>query len=207
MAIAVKKVIAYVDGFNLYFGLRDANFKRFYWLNIKAMAQNLLKGNQQLVVTKYFTTRISGPSDKRIRQTTFLEALETLSDFEIYYGHYLSKEITCKNCGQSRSRFEEKMTDVNIATEMLVDAFGDKFDTALLISADSDLVRPVETIKKMFPQKRVIVFFPSKRSSAALKAVANNQLAIGHGLLAKCQFPDKVVKADGYVLQRPSQWR
>ncbi|MFA5292655.1 MAG: NYN domain-containing protein [Phycisphaerae bacterium] len=207
MAITVTKVITYVDGFNLYFGLRAGNFKRFYWLNIKAMAQNLLKGNQQLVATKYFTTRISGPSDKRIRQTTFLEALETLSDFEIYYGHYLSKPIICRNCGDSWPRFEEKMTDVNIATEMLVDAFGDKFDTALLISADSDLVRPVETIKTMFPQKRVIVFFPPNRSSAALKAVANDQLSIGHGLLAKCQFPDKVIKADGYVLQRPSEWR
>jgi uncharacterized LabA/DUF88 family protein len=171
------------------------------------MAQNLLKGNQQLVVTKYFTTRISGPPDKRIRQTTFLEALETLSDFEIYYGHYLSKPITCKNCRQSWQRFEEKMTDVNIATEMLVDAFGDRFDTALLISADSDLVRPVETIKKMFPQKRVIVFFPPNRSSAALKAVANTQLSLGHGLLAQSQFPDKVIRADGYVLQRPSEWR
>ena len=207
MAITIKKVIAYVDGFNLYFGLRAGHLKRFYWLDIRAMAQNLLKGNQRLTVTKYFTTRISGPPDKSKRQTTFLEALETLSDFEIYYGHYLSKPITCRNCGQSWPRFEEKMTDVNIATEMLVDAFSDKFDTALLISADSDLVRPVETIKKMFPQKRVIVFFPPNRSSAALKAVANVQLSIGHSLLAKCQFPDKVIKADGYVLQRPSEWR
>lgn len=207
MAIGIKKVVVYVDGFNLYFGLRTGHLKRFYWLDIKAMAQNLLKGNQQLVVTKYFTTRISGPSDKRIRQTTFLEALGTLSDFKIYYGHYLSKDITCRNCGKSWLRFEEKMTDVNIATEMLVDAFEDKFDTTLLISADSDLVGPVKTIKRMFPQKRVIVFFPPNRSSTALKSVANVQLSLGHGLLGKCQFPDKVIKADGYVLQRPSEWR
>jgi uncharacterized LabA/DUF88 family protein len=207
MAITVKKVMAYVDGFNLYFGLRDGNLKRFYWLNIKAMAQNLLKGNQQLIVTKYFTTRISGPPDKRIRQTTFLEALGTLSDFEIYYGHYLSKKITCRNCKQSWQSFEEKMTDVNIATEMLVDAFENRFDTALLISADSDLVAPVNAIKKMFPQKMIIVFFPPKRSSTALKAVADVQLSLGHGLLAQSQFPDKVTRADGYVLQRPSEWR
>ncbi|MHB0947176.1 MAG: NYN domain-containing protein [Sedimentisphaerales bacterium] len=205
MAITVKKVIAYVDGFNLYFGLRDSNLKRLYWLNIKAMVQNLLKGNQQLIATKYFTARISGPPEKRIRQNTFLEALGTLS--EIYYGHYLSKKITCRNCKQSWPSFEEKMTDVNIATEMLVDAFEDRFDTALLISADSDLVGPVNAIRKMVPQKKVIVFFPPKRSSAALKAVADVQLSLGHGLLAQNQFPDKVVRADGYVLQRPSEWR
>jgi uncharacterized LabA/DUF88 family protein len=207
MAIAIKNVIVYVDGFNLYFGLRDSNLRRFLWLNIKAMAQNLLKGNQQLVVTKYFTSRISGPSDKRVRQTTFLEALETLNDFKIYYGHYLSKEIICKNCKQSWLRFEEKMTDVNIATEMLVDAFENRFDTALLISADSDLVGPINAIKKNFPQKRIIVFFPPKRSSLALKNAADIQLSIGHGLLAQSQFPNKVIRADGFILSRPSQWQ
>jgi len=56
LATLAKKVIAYVDGFNLYFGLRESHLKRFYWLNIKALAQNLLKGNQQLIFTKYFTT-------------------------------------------------------------------------------------------------------------------------------------------------------
>ncbi|MCX5632287.1 MAG: hypothetical protein NTW93_01205 [Phycisphaerae bacterium] len=77
----------------------------------------------------------------------------------------------------------------------------------MAIAVKKVLVRPVKTIKKMFPQKRVIVFFPPNRFSAALKAVADFQLSIGHGLLAKCQFPDKVVKADGYVLQRPLLWR
>jgi uncharacterized LabA/DUF88 family protein len=202
-----QRVIAYVDGFNLYFGLRDSNLKRLYWLNIKLLAQNLLKQNQQLVVTKYFTARISGPPDKAKRQSVFLEALETLDDFEIYTGHYLSKTITCRNCKQSWQSFEEKMTDVNIATEMLVDAFNDGFDTALLISADSDLVRPINTIKKIFPRKRIIVFFPPKRFSADLKKAADIQLSLGHGLLAKSQFPDKLRKRDGYVLHKPESWR
>jgi uncharacterized LabA/DUF88 family protein len=202
-----QRVIVYVDGFNLYFGLRDSHYKRFYWLNIQSLAQNLLKENQQLIVTKYFTARISGPSDKRERQTTFLEALATLPDFKIYYGHYLSKDITCRNCRQSWQGFEEKMTDVNIATEMLVDAFENRFDTALLISADSDLVTPINRIKTLFPRKRVIVFFPPHRFSAHLKAAADVQLSLGHGLLAKSQFPDEVKKPDGYILRKPKEWR
>jgi len=205
--VPVKRVIVYVDGFNLYFGLRDSNLKRLYWLNIKLLAQNLLRENQKLIVTKYFTARISSPPDKRKRQSTFLEALETLSEFEIFYGHYLSKNITCRNCGQCWQSFEEKMTDVNIATQMLIDSFEDRFDTALLISADSDLHMPIDRIKKMFPAKRIIVFFPPNRFSANLKRAADVQLSLGHGLLSKSQFPDKVAKANGYVLQRPSQWR
>ena len=39
------------------------------------------------------------------------------------------------------------MTDVNIATAMLTDAYRDRFDTALLVSADSDLVPPVRAAR------------------------------------------------------------
>jgi len=84
----VKRVIAYVDGFNLYFGLKEKGWRQFYWLNIQLLVQNLLKSGQQLIVTKYFTARIIGSPDKEKRQSTFIEALETLSDFEILYGKY-----------------------------------------------------------------------------------------------------------------------
>jgi len=102
---------------------------------------------------------------------------------------------------------EEKMTDVNIATEMLTDAFEDKFDTALLVTADSDLVPTIRALKRLFPTKQIVVFFPPGRYSAQLKIVADRQLTIGRGTLAKSQFPDRIIKADGHVLERPQRWR
>ncbi len=214
-----QRVIAYIDGFNLYFGLRDSGFRRFYWLNIQTLAQNLLRKHQRLVNTKYFTARISGPNfgdssplaqkmrSRQQRQKVFLEALETLADSKTYYGHYLGQKVKCRNCGRVWSDYEEKMTDVNIATEMITDAFEDKYDTVLLISADSDLVPPVRAIRRFFSQKRIIVVFPPGRSSIHLKEAAHAQLAIWRSTLAKSQFPDEVTKADGYVLQRPEQWK
>jgi len=202
-----ERVIAYVDGFNLYFGLKEAGWKRYYWLDIKKLVTRLLKENQQLIVTKYFTARISGPPDKQKRQSTFLEALATLTDFNIYYGHYLSSTIICNNCGRKWFDFEEKMTDVNIATEMLTDAFEDKFDTAILVSADSDLVPPIRTIKRIYPRKRIVVFFPPKRFSTHIKNAGDIQLSIGRGSLVKSQFPDRVKKSDGIILEKPFEWR
>jgi len=213
------RVIAYVDGFNLYFGLKDSNYHRFYWLNIQAMIRNLLREYQQLVVTKYFTARISGPEKgdsskfaqdleaKRRRQAVFLEALETVGGLVIFYGHYLREKVQCRNCGRVWNDHEEKMTDVNIATEMLTDAFEDKFDTALLVTADSDLVPTIRALKRLFPTKQIVVFFPPGRYSAQLKIVADRQLTIGRGTLAKSQFPDRIIKADGHVLERPQRWR
>jgi hypothetical protein len=68
----MERVVAYIDGFNLYFGLRSKGWKGYYWLNIRALAQNLLKPDQALVSTKYFTARITGPPDKEQRQSTFI---------------------------------------------------------------------------------------------------------------------------------------
>ena len=52
------------------------------------------------------------------------KALETLHDTHLYYGHYLAKDKRCSSCGAVWQTYEEKMTDVNIAVELLVDAQG-----------------------------------------------------------------------------------
>ncbi len=201
-----ERVIAYIDGFNLYFGLKAARWKRYYWLNVQALVRNLLKGGQDLVFTKYFTSRISYPPDKERRQAIYIETLETLSDFRIQYGHYQSNPQRCRECGTKTMVPSEKMTDVNIAVEMLTDAYQDLFDVALLISADSDLTAPLLAIKGLFPDKRVIVAFPPQRHSAQLERIAHGAFQIGRACFAKSVFPDSVQKADGFILRKPAEW-
>jgi len=203
----MNRVIAYIDGFNLYFGLREKGWRRFYWLNVQLLAQNLLKFNQELVMTKYFTARVIGSPDKEKRQSIFLEALETLSNLVIFYGKYQLNPRECLHCGFKDQVPNEKMTDVNIAVEMFSDAAKDRFDTALLLSADSDLAPLVMAIKNTFTQKRVVVAFPPKRSSVELSSVAHAYLHIGRAKFAHSLFPDKVKRADGFILQRPPTWK
>lgn len=203
----MNRVVAYVDGFNLYYGLRSKNWKWFYWLNVQEMARWMLKPDQTLVDTKYFTSIINQPANKHKRQATYLEALQTLTDFQIYYGHYLWSTVTCRNCGHAYRTHHEKMTDVNIAVELMSDAFQDSFDVALLISADSDLVGPVQAIQRFFNHKRIVVAFPPDRFSSALRKAANAHTFIGRNVLSKSVFPNEVIKPDGFVLQRPAKWR
>ncbi len=54
-ALKKERVIVYVDGFNLYFGMIQGGFSNCRWLNVKALAENLLQANQQLTEVKYFT--------------------------------------------------------------------------------------------------------------------------------------------------------
>jgi uncharacterized LabA/DUF88 family protein len=212
------RVIAYVDGFNLYFGLRSAKFKRFYWLDIAALARHLLRTGQQLVDAKYFTSRISGPRagdtspaavslrQSHQRQALFLDALAT-TNLRIIEGQFLDKGGKCFTCGATWPRFEEKMTDVNIATELLTDCFTDRFDTALVISADSDLVPPIRAIRQHFPKKRIIAAFPPKRFSRELTQVAHGFIHIEAHTLGKSQLPDQITKPDGFILNRPGVWQ
>ncbi len=101
---------------------------------------------------------------------------------------------------------EEKMTDVNIATQLLCDTFHDVFDTALIISADSDLVPPTQAIRKFFPEKRVVVAFPPERKSAHLKSAAHACIPIGRSALSKSVLPDCVSTSTGPILNRPAEW-
>lgn len=201
-----ERVVAYIDGFNLYFGLRSAGWRRYYWLNQQLLAQNLITAYQTLTFTKYFTSRITRAADKARRQSAYLEALATLSDFQIYYGHYQSNLQRCRKCGHKLWVPNEKMTDVNIAVEMLSDAYQDLFDVALLISADSDLSAPIRAIGSLFENKRVVVAFPPQRLSVQLQGLANAYLPIGRANIAKSVFPDRIQKADGFVLKKPPEW-
>ncbi len=174
------------------------------------MAQTLLRTGQQLVEVKYFTSRISATRadpQKVRRQVAYLEALQTLPDVQIFFGHYLESPVECRRCGATWIGHEEKMTDVNLATELLTDAFDDRFDMALLVTADSDLTRPIEVVRRRFPAKRVVLAFPPDRFSERLKQVGSAFFTIGRDALAASQLPDQVAKPDGFVLHRPAEWR
>jgi len=203
----MERVIAYVDGFNLYFGLKSKGWRRYYWLDIPMLARNLLKPDQRLLVTKYFTARIAGPPDKEKRQSTYIEALQTRAGLEILYGRYQLNPRLCTHCGFRDEVPNEKMTDVNMAVEMLKDAYRDGFDAALLISADSDLVPPVRAVRDLFPRRRVVVAAPPGRYSSALAGSASGSFVIGQTRIARSLLPEEIEKPDGYVLRRPPLWR
>jgi len=44
----IERVVAYVDGFNLYFGLKADHGRRYLWLDLQSLVQRLLLANQEL---------------------------------------------------------------------------------------------------------------------------------------------------------------
>jgi len=144
----------YVDGFNLYYGaVRGTPYK---WLNIHKMCQLHLK-KDHIIGIKYFTAKIvSRPDDpqKHIRQLVYLRALETLPNLEIIYCHFLShlvkRQLANPPINGPRSveviKTEEKGSDVNIAVHLIHDGYQGKYDLAVIVSNDSDLLSAVQIV-------------------------------------------------------------
>jgi uncharacterized LabA/DUF88 family protein len=202
----MEHVITYIDGFNLYHGLRSKYGRKFIWLDIEKLSQQLLQDRQILEKVKYFTAMIRDNPSKEFRQKTYISALSTLSKVEIYYGKYLVNQHICPNCNHIENIPSEKMTDVNIATHLITDAFTNQFDVAKIITADSDLTGPIQMVKKLFPNKKIVVAFPPDRVSFDLKNTAS-YFYIGRRKFELSQLPEKIILNNGTMLQRPQSWK
>jgi hypothetical protein len=44
----MESVVAYIDGFNLYFGLKADHGRKYLWLDLQALIEGLLRPNQEL---------------------------------------------------------------------------------------------------------------------------------------------------------------
>ena len=103
--------------------------------------------------------------------------------------------------------FEEKRTDVNIASYLLMDAFAGQYDTAVVVSNDSDLTTPIEMVVNQLGKTVITVNpYPARRQSSELRRAASRTIPeINTSVLRRCQFPDRLTDARG-TFTRPPSW-
>ena len=99
---------------------------------------------------------------------------------------------------------EEKGSDVNLATFLLLDAFKHDCDVAVVISNDSDLKLPIEVAQRELGLRVGVVNpHPPHRRSRALQPTFFKQLRTS--VLAACQFPPAPTDARGEI-HKPARW-
>ncbi len=201
-----QRVIVYVDGFNFYYGLKSEHWRKYYWLDMVKFAEKLLRPHQQLVEVGYFSARHLD-HQKSKRQDTFFQANKLNPTFTLHLGKYFTKETLCNYCQNIIHSFEEKETDVRIATSMLADVYQKRCDVTMLVSADSDLVPSIERIKEIAPNHKIIVCFPPNRHSSNLRKWSNGiKMLQDKKLYEECMLPESITLPGGYVLHRPEKW-
>jgi hypothetical protein len=217
------RTIVYVDGFNLYFRLLVQR-PALKWLNVKTLSEKLLSPTNVIAGVRYYTARVSGRIDPNApaRQQIYLDALGTVPEVSIHMGSFLLSE---KFAGLVKPpefrprvtlappwpdvvkviKVEEKGSDVNLASHLLLDAFQGNFDVAAVLSNDSDLVEPMRIVTKVLG-KPVGLLSPVSNPTSELRNVASFIRRISVSDLSACQFSDPVVLADGSALNRPTTW-
>ena len=202
----------YIDGFNLYYrALKGTPYK---WLDLKTLVSHLLQPHHRITAVKYFTAKVSGAFDPNqpIRQKTYIRALEShIPEFSVYYGHFLSHEVSAPKAPLTRPpqfvkivKTEEKGSDVNLAVHLLNDAWRDRYDCAIVISNDSDLAEPLRLIRKQ-NNKMIGLISPLLRGhpSRELQKHAHFVKRIREGVLKISQLPSPI---PGTTIRKPASW-
>lgn len=208
------RTFVYVDGFNLYYGaLRRTRFK---WLDLEKLCNLILK-QTPIAKIKYFTARVTARAndpDQSVRQEIYLRALATNPKIEVFFGHFLTHPVWMPLCDPSGSptgkyaqvlKTEEKGSDVNLASHLLLDAHLSSFDQAIVLSNDSDLLAPIRFVRQTF-RKRVGVLNPHQRTSQVLQREADFVRPIRSGVLAAAQLPEQMLDSNGTFV-RPARWK
>jgi len=205
-----SRTIVYVDGFNLYYGcLKDTPYK---WLDVCRLSELLLP-HDDIIAVKYYTARVSarpGNPSAPTNQQVYLRALRTLPRVSITYGSFLTHSVKLPLSGVTPTkrvwvdRTEEKGSDVNLAVHLVRDAYEKQFQTAVLLTNDSDLVEPVRIVREEFGLPVGIVN-PHQHHSVELKRVATFLKRIRQQHLIGSQFPAIVHDAKGDI-HKPSSW-
>ena len=202
----------YVDAFNLYYGsLKGTPYR---WLDLGALCARLLP-KDRIDRIRYFTATVSARPDNPDapqRQQIYMRALETIPGLSIHYGHYLTHvtrmPLANPRRGGARTvevvKTEEKGSDVNLATYLLLDAFQRNCEVAVVISNDSDLKLPIEIAQsELGIRVGVVNPHPPARRSRALQPTFFKQLRAS--TLGTCQFPS-VLKDTKGAIRKPVQW-
>lgn len=225
------RAIFYIDGFNFYY-LRTKDQPQYKWLNMKALADNIVPADTDVQKVKYYTAPVSGKIDHDAphRQSKLFSALRTVPEISIYLGKFLYSEkwsglvhppqakpngyawtLPAPNVVKVK-KTEEKGSDVNLGVHLVRDAFVDAFDIAYVITNDTDLVEPIRIVTEEVG-KQVCIVAPRRQRgrsvpmpSPTLEAAATSKHYIDDKELAASLFPPVIKRKGKSDIHRPDDW-
>jgi uncharacterized LabA/DUF88 family protein len=206
----------YIDGFNLY--NRAVKGTPYKWLDLSKLCQALLP-RHEIHRIRYFTALVhSRSNDLKApqRQQIYIRALKTIPNLTMEFGQFRSRikerPLVTPRQGQPRNvkiyDTEEKGTDVNLATYLLMDGYEDDFEQAVIISNDADLALPIGIVRNKL-QRPVGIVNPNidrkEGMPKELRDAATFNRRLRESVLEKCQFLPTLQDAKG-TITKPDTW-
>ena len=173
-----ERVIIIIDGSNFYHRLKELDLKNLLNFDYEKFAQFLI-GDRESASKKYYigAIRVKENDSKSFElwrnQRILLGKLKN-GNWQIGLGHMLKNDAI----------YHEKGVDVLMAVDLLTGAYEDLYDTAILVSSDTDLIPAIEKVRKM-KKKVEYIGFSHKPSYALITNSDVRRLLIKDELL-KC---------------------
>jgi len=220
-----KNAIAYLDGFNFYYGVyfNNPRTQSLKWIDYVKFCELLLP-KYNVTKVKFFTTKIMslGDPNRPVRQQSFWRGLQAVngSRIEIVEGSFRTdpKRMPIARFPNDKPRniaieqkiwamkTEEKGSDVNLAAHLVYDACNNAFDTAMVVSNDSDLAEALKIVMQL-SKKNIILVNPfsirKRRPVAALRNLNPVIKQVRIGLLRSSQLPDPIPETN---IHKPQEW-
>jgi len=136
-----ERVFIIIDGSNFYHRLKELGFENLLNFNYRKFVQFLL-AKRKLVLKKYYIgavrTEEGNPKSYEMwrNQRILLGKLQK-EGWEIGFGQLL----------KTSEGYHEKGVDVLIAVDLLVGTYENIYDTAILVSSDTDLIPAIEKVR------------------------------------------------------------
>ncbi|MEI7891419.1 MAG: NYN domain-containing protein [bacterium] len=150
----IKRVAVYIDGSNLYYKLRDCEIKNITYFGYAALS-DFLAENRRIIAKRYYVEVVrSKEGDNKSKkmqegQVQLFNHLQSKKEnFNVQRGYLM------KNDGV----FHEKGVDVKMAVDLLVGAYENLYDVAILISSDTDLIPAIQKVKQLGKEVEYIGF-------------------------------------------------
>ena len=217
VAIAKRRSIIYIDGFNFYYGML-VDRPDLKWINYQRLGE-LLRPDDDIVHVRLFTAEVDRgkpTSLKRDRQQRLWTALKTQAKITITEGKFARRDRicqvpSCRNPERKYSALEEKQTDVNIALHLVRDVQTLIPENVILISGDTDLLPALDVVLAIDKKVRPVIYIPVheeilkyRRKDELMKYSAAVK-PIPEKYLRQAQFPPHVALADGGVVRPTSR--
>lgn len=205
----MARLAFYIDGFNMYHALDGLAQAHLKWMSAQKLAESFMAEGDQLTKVYFFTAVLTWEREKQARHKEYIAALRA-TGCEVIESNFAKVRKHCRPMNRYCQRHEEKQTDVAIATTLIEDGLADLYDTAYLVTADSDQIPTAKAFRRLFPQKRLILATPPGRDGEAreLGDHAHAVKPIKEGRLRGCTLPYEVTDTHGRVVARvPAPYR
>lgn len=199
-----QRTIVYIDGYNLYHAIDDLKDDSLKWVNLRALAEGMLRTGENLHQVIYFSAYATHYPDAYKRHRAYVSALQE-ERVKVVMGQFKKKFPRCGACGARYPTHEEKETDVNIAIHLIRDTLQDSYDRAIIISADTDMRSAVEMARTLSGTKLIDIVAPPGRRKFARSL--NPLFELTKGRIASARLKEKYVKDGALICEAPPKYR